>query len=380
MQRSLRRMGFTLIELLVVIAIIAILIALLLPAVQQAREAARRTQCKNNLKQLGLALHNYLDVAQCFPRTQTGSTPCGAGDGSGWCREQGTLSYVVSILPYLDQAPLYNQFTFDGTNSHSMNSWTHDNPDGSGPRAFFRTTLPSMTCPSDISIPKWPLTWANIAGAKSYKASYGTRKSRHRWDSGAPINSFQQSVSHPNDGFFSNGFEIVRVRDITDGTSNTIAIAEMCVGNPNNQREIIGNIVVDASLNTDGYNPAQLVATHVSGGKLNAGTPVANLDNLAGGPWWEGRGGRDGYFGVVPPNGPQVMGGGDIGTSDVLMTASSRHEGGVQVLMADGAVRFISENLDAGNQSAGPAASQPTPYGVWGALSTRAGDEVIGEF
>ena len=100
----MRRRGFTLIELLVVIAIIAVLIALLLPAVQQAREAARRTQCKNNLKQMGLALHNYHDTYNGFPN---GNIASAAG---GW-----GMSWYMRILPYVDQAPVFNKLTFSGT-------------------------------------------------------------------------------------------------------------------------------------------------------------------------------------------------------------------------------------------------------------------------
>src|SRR5687767_15656460 len=115
MARFRSRFGFTLIELLVVIAIIAILIALLLPAVQQAREAARRTQCKNNLKQLGLALHNYLDVHGRFPiGQQFRGTWDGTNDSAGAAGNGGTgFAWGSYVLPFIDQAPLYNQFDFN---------------------------------------------------------------------------------------------------------------------------------------------------------------------------------------------------------------------------------------------------------------------------
>ena len=117
-----KKKGFTLIELLVVIAIIAILIALLLPAVQQAREAARRTQCKNNLKQVGLALHNYHDVALSFPIGSNASNTNSNGDGH-W-----GVSWWARILPYADQAPLYNTLQFEGNHP----GWTHDTGNDGG--------------------------------------------------------------------------------------------------------------------------------------------------------------------------------------------------------------------------------------------------------
>ncbi len=116
--KKLTRRGFTLIELLVVIAIIAVLVALLLPAVQQAREAARRSACKNNMKQIGLALHNYHDTHSSFPPGYISDRP--ATNNSSWCRSSGPFPssvqwapWTVLILPFLDQAPVYNQMNFD---------------------------------------------------------------------------------------------------------------------------------------------------------------------------------------------------------------------------------------------------------------------------
>src|SRR6516162_2040974 len=126
--KSVRRLGFTLIELLVVIAIIAVLVALLLPAVQQAREAARRSQCKNNLKQLGLAMHNYHDLYKDFPM-------------GGWISGSKDVgSYMVRILPYVDQAPLYSLINF------SINVDSQILPNG---QALATTIIPLYQCPSD---------------------------------------------------------------------------------------------------------------------------------------------------------------------------------------------------------------------------------------
>lgn len=190
-----RRRGFTLIELLVVIAIIAVLIALLLPAVQQAREAARRTQCKNNLKQIGLALHNYHDTVGRFPM-----------DAIRTFQPQGTpaarnFSWMTMILPYFDQAPLYNAINFSAPLWGQTVSSTG--------KEIRSTMLTALNCPSD---PGWGDTgrtrgfaWTDYAGSSGWDM----------WD-------------RPDDqhGGVFTAFTCVKIADITDGTSNTIMVAE----------------------------------------------------------------------------------------------------------------------------------------------------------
>ncbi|MFO0135589.1 MAG: DUF1559 domain-containing protein [Planctomyces sp.] len=219
-----RRRGFTLIELLVVIAIIAILVALLLPAVQQAREAARRTQCRNNLKQIGIALHNYHDVNNCFPPGNVTMGDC--------CSTPSLINWAISILPYLEQTNLQQQYNFNLPNETPANV------------AVLKSKLPVYNCPSDINAgallvpdsgPHNNQTWA----ASSYRGMGGVGWSagdsyayRRQWDS--------SDILHPNAldrlrGMFywcgrgGNGvgkFGPVNFRDITDGTSNTLAVGE----------------------------------------------------------------------------------------------------------------------------------------------------------
>jgi len=223
MSQTLRR-GFTLIELLVVIAIIAILIALLLPAVQQAREAARRTQCKNNLKQLGLGLHNYLDVHRSFPiGHQYRPTGVGAGVGAHFGKGWSVFTY---LLPYMDQGPLFNQL-----NMNLSMAGVREDPagpagtviDGGANKRLVSTVVPWARCPSSTA----PGTFANGSAGQagyfeslavtSYKASAG---SFHDNSSGYPFND-----QNRYNGLFHRD-SIVQLRDLSDGTSNVIAIGE----------------------------------------------------------------------------------------------------------------------------------------------------------
>lgn len=328
---KLRLRGFTLIELLVVIAIIAILIALLLPAVQQAREAARRTQCRNNMKQLGLALHNYHDTHNTFPGTYGGTNaPWNTTDGGGWYG----WSPMAMLLPYMDQAPLYNRADFG-------RYWDTTTPDN---RTVNRTVIPGLQCPSDTRSGAKPRA---DSGPCSYAFSAGPVSS---WDVGTRkigLVSFNSSI---------------RIRDITDGTTNTIAASECKIGGNDGKRDDTWINMEAGDLTTatgTGWNryfdssPANIAAirTYYSACTAAWTTSVANGDaddtgrfwaagRVAWGPW---------FTTLMPPNpkGPHC----DNDTSVTTMTlknANSHHTGGVHTLMADGAVIFVSDNVDQG--------------------------------
>lgn len=268
------RPAFTLIELLVVIAIIAILIALLLPAVQQAREAARRTQCRSNLKQIGLALHNYHDTHNVFPPGAIG------GRGTGWS---------AFLLPFLDQAPLYNSIGWN-----EADDWDEAGPN----RKACETVIPIFRCPSapvvtsgdDAGISnRVPSTYLGCQGANATDSLLG--------GGGVPI-VFAGVL-------FNNS--AIRFRDVTDGTTNTMAIGESVPGPPWSQNGgfagdhwYIGSPDIDAGNTGDGSDFSEFLGTTAH--QINAD--------------------RENAF-------------------------SSAHEGGANLLLTDGAVRFLSESVNA---------------------------------
>lgn len=346
------RSGFTLIELLVVIAIIAILIALLLPAVQQAREAARRTQCRNNLKQMGLSLHNYHDVFGVFVYRKGGT----GASNPPFRNNNERRSGLISLLPYFDQGPLFNSIQAgDATTGPG-------GPAGWESWAVWDVTLPALHCPSD--------TYATPRSSTSYMFSIG------------------DTVNGARDSTQVRGLFAFRtcygVRDVTDGTSNTIAISERCRGNTNGPITNIPVIEGIAYGMTPGLSASPISCRTTA---ANGRYTFATVKSKAGSRWMDGQPEFVGFNTVLPPNSPscdeEAASAGNGDGINVLLPPTSRHTGGVHALMADGAVRFINENIDSGNLGTGPATGQPSgpsPYGVWGALGTKSGGEVTGDF
>ncbi|WP_337176990.1 DUF1559 domain-containing protein [Paludisphaera sp.] len=342
--RASTRRGFTLIELLVVIAIIAVLIALLLPAVQAAREAARRAQCVNNLKQMGLALHNYHQAIGAFPMGATDAPVHAPGDsastGGGWS----SWSAQSLMLPYMEQSAIYNSINFSwaaiqgGSLSYNINSTAYE------------TKINSLLCPSDGNAGK-----TNIC---SYAGSMGT----------TTIIYGNQST-----GLFTyhRSYDIA---EVTDGTSNTIAFAEQLVGEQTGAPMKRGN-----STGNGGGGGGQ------AGGQLDVTGMMTQIRNdmLQCDTWFRDPaarvGGRGNHWGAgilgatmlntaIPPNSAGSAWGAcrmdccPNAQHDHYTNSTSNHSGGVNVAMGDGSVRFVKDSVS---------------WQTWWALGTRAGGEVI---
>jgi prepilin-type N-terminal cleavage/methylation domain-containing protein/prepilin-type processing-associated H-X9-DG protein len=305
-----RRSAFTLIELLVVIAIIAILIALLVPAVQKVREAAARIQCTNNLKQIGLALHNYHSTYKALP---PGSNTSG-------------FTVVSLILPYLEQQPLYNQINFGVAANNAANA---------GPTG---TSVPILLCPSD----RTSIMPAG-QGGNNYFANYGTE----------PF--FFQNHSIANGPFALRETGGVRLTDITDGTSNTAAFCELRKGDWNNAV----------------YSPSDWINASSAGMPTTVDNALALCQGLdptnlmyqwlsAGGEWVNDNATGTAYIHCGLPN---TVNCGFPANLRFCVNASSDHLGGVNLLLCDGSVRFVTNSISLTS---------------WRALGTRALGDLVG--
>jgi len=327
-----RSRGFTLIELLVVIAIIAILVALLLPAVQQAREAARRSSCKNNLKQLGLAIHNYHDTHNQFPpgginMVETPGTETQNGRNANW-----GATWVLLILPYIEQSAMYDLYNFNQI-ARNGNATTGNN-------RVTRMRIESMFCPSQ---PR-----DHVLSSQDFT---GFEKAHYAVNVGA---GYTTNFSHFGNSLYKGPFSVVgmygaKFRDITDGTSNTIVFSEIMTaaggsddkgawgwafGPTFSGRNGVGSMIImtpNTTARTDCSPYASNNTSHTIFGRRN------NPD-------------------CTGTSGNGILGG---------VAARSFHKGGVQATFADGTVRFISDNLNAD---------------IWSNLLAMQDGNVIGEF
>lgn len=360
----LGRRGFTLIELLVVIAIIAVLIALLLPAVQQAREAARRSQCKNNLKQIGIALHNYHETFDRFVYGKGGTL--GYGDASRLDGNYDRRSGLYSLLPYLDQSPLY-----DLVEAGDPTTTPKVPPGGAAPWSgwvgYQKGQIAVLRCPTDPGI-------LSTRGTCNYAFSRG--------------DFIGTAAGSGRDAQQVNGMFALRtcygMRDIVDGASNTMMFSERVQANfgingkssPNVREGIITSV---AGITT---NPGSCLAAAApilnSGRYTNGATIKGKFSSI----WMDGQPENVAFYSVLPPNAPSCINdaNGNADGAVAVLSPSSFHAGGVHALLGDGSVRFIAENIDTGNLGVASTLGGRSPYGVWGALGTKSGGETVSDF
>lgn len=421
-QKRIQARGFTLVELLVVIAIIGILVGLLLPAVQAAREAARRMSCSNNFKQIGLAMHNYHAAYKQLPLHGSG-TGIGLNTPNWW--QQGhdaskqCLSALVGLTPFMEQQALWEKISNPNTETVSgaapPGNTRLTNPArwpamGPSPRNHnagigyipWATEIPTLRCPSDpgVGLPALGRTNYALCMGDAPSPWHNSFKNGRLEDSGSWSHRAARSV---NRGVFMNRRES-KFRDILDGLANTIAMGE--IRTDLGDRDIRSAIQwaargSQAVNNNPSYckdmqfiNPER-PTTWCANGDTGCVSPQNGPDSsrlasdnrdCRGGSWANFRASVTQMFTTLPPNSETCIGQWIDGPG--TLPPSSNHQGGCHVLMADGAVVFMTDSVEAGDPRAGSvrlgqqgsrAPGKESPYGLWGALGTKASKETIEE-
>ncbi len=334
MTRPSRRLGFTITELLVAIAVIAVLMALLLPAVQQAREAARRLQCKSNLKQLGIALHSYHDTTNMMPNLMYPTAGFGAWNWKGH-------SPHSMLLPYLDQSPLYGRLDFSAP-ALDM-----------GPNEVVGyNKVPMFRCPSDGDPGPDP--------GVNYALCIGTN---------IGFNGEGRNLTDQQQNGIITGTVRVRFASITDGTSNVIAASEQIIGGTSDPIGKLANYHYGPGTIPSGMpNDFPPISQIYEWGFACEGLPA--IGTRVARSWLRGLPGQTTFNTLLPPNSfvsnCLAHCAGDCDSDGPgMFAARSRHVGGVHVLLADGSVRFISDSIS---------------DEIWHKLGARSDGAVIGEF
>jgi prepilin-type N-terminal cleavage/methylation domain-containing protein/prepilin-type processing-associated H-X9-DG protein len=355
--RPCRRRGFTLIELLVVIAIIAVLIALLLPAVQAAREAARRIQCTNNLKQLGLAIHNYISQYDCF--VPLGANFANPGFGGPLLPNDWPLGWAVTLLPGMEQQALYNTANYSLSVNNVADTLT-----------LCATKVNTLICPSE-SVSQGPFyttSWTN------YAANFGGPATLASWS--GPLVYMSNSVQGTNGSSVQIGLGTVGVQSVTDGTSNTAMFSERLIGvvgtdsvsaTGGSARRVAFKLSIPANANSGSVAQALKLVEECQ--SLTASALSESNDAYSGAVWAGGHRGTLRFNSYNHFNTPNKLTcttsdgeGGAPGGFNSLIAPSSNHPGGVTTAFCDGSVRFIKDTIN---------------LQVWWSLGTRNQGEIV---
>ena len=402
-----RRSGFTLVELLVVIAIIGVLVGLLLPAVQAAREAARRMSCSNNFKQIGLGLHNYHSTYKRLPMNAGGSNGDQISGAHGHTHHNANflwLSWMVGTLPFVEQQSLWEQVSnpFGFNRDDSVRSPPYP---AMGPTPWqenyqpWLTQVPTFRCPSDSAESASNrvafTNYSACAGDAYFEQHHsGIRDQGNDWEHNV---WGSQAASRWARGVFRNR-HFTKFRDIKDGLSNTIMCGENAVDIQDRRvstavyQDNASNMALPPNTWEQYRDPERprFWAPTVNNGRPgldygDTGNP-GGFNHGRGRRWSDGRPQFSHCNTIRPPNSYSVQRGhGDFG----YFSVSSNHQGGAHVLMGDGAVIFITDSIEAGDQSVIPygqngccdvnTSGRQSPYGLWGALGTKDTGETVEE-